>query len=113
MLPDVGTLFPHTSQVPSFSPVFWKYNQIALRFVLVVHLVVEDKGWTRVLDCEELLPLMLLVEVVGGEEGSVFDDETSLIIDAISVPRRSKTATGSEDSRVSAATGSEDSKVSG
>ena len=56
---------------------------------------------------------MLLVEVVGGEEGSVIDDETSLIIDAISVPRRSKTATGSEDSRVSAATGSEDSKVSG
>ena len=89
MLPDVGTLFPHSSQVPSFSPVFWKYNQIALRFVLVVHLVVEDKGWTRVLDCEELLPLMLLVEVVGGE-GSVIDDETSLIIDAISVPRRSK-----------------------
>ena len=43
---------------------------------------------------------MLLVEDVGGEEGRVIDHETSLIIDAISIPRGSKRATGSEDSRV-------------
>ena len=84
VLPEVGTLLPHKSQIPSFSPVFWKYCQIALLFV-ELGLIVEGKLWTTALLTVEELPLMLLaVDLVGGEEGMMVLDETILTIEAMS-----------------------------
>ena len=93
MLPEVWTLLPHKSQVPSFSPVFWKYSQIALLFVLPVvelGLIVEDKLWTTALLTIEELPLMVLVEdLVGGDEGMICVlDVTILTIEAMRLEQR-------------------------